>query len=141
MALVLGVGVLPVSSEQVKTAVRKDPLLLQLMRYTRDCWPDELPMDQLYLQPFFCRRNELSLEGDVLLWGMRVIIPKQCRAEILDELHTGHIGVVKMKGVARPYVWWPGMDADIELCTKACESCQLVQRNPTTSMDTFFNSR
>ena len=129
---VLGVGVLPVSSEQIKTAVRKDPLL-QVIRYTRDGWPDKLPMDRLDLQLFFCRRNELSLEGDVLLWGMSVIIPKQFRAEILDELHTGHIGVVKMKGVARSCVWWPGMDADIESCTKACESCQLVQRNPTNA--------
>ena len=25
------------------------------------------------------------------------------------------------------------MDADIESCTKACESCQLVQRNPTNA--------
>ena len=118
VALVLGVGVLPVSSEQIKTAVRKDPLLLQVMRYTRDGWPDTLPMDRLNLQPFFCRRNELSLEGDVLLWGMRVITPKQFRAEILDELHTGHIEVMKMKGVARSYVSWPGMDAEIESCTK-----------------------
>ena len=38
-----------------------------------------------------------------------------------------------MKGVARSYVWWPGMDADIESCTKACELCQLVQRNPTNA--------
>ena len=132
MALVLGVGVLPVSSEQIKTTVRKDPLLLQVMRYTQDGWPDK-PTNRLDLQPFFCRRNKLSLEGDVLLWGMRVIIPKQFRAEILDELHTGHIGVVKMKGVARSYVWWPGMDANIESCTNACESCQLVQRNPTNT--------
>ena len=131
VALVLCIGVLPVSSEQIKTAVRKDPLLLQVMRYTRDGWPDKLPMDRLDLQPFFCRHNELSLEGDVLLWGMRVIIPKQFQAEILDELNTGHIGIVKMKGVARSYVWWPGMNADIESCTKACESCQMVQRNPT----------
>ena len=133
VSLVLGVGVLPVTSEQIKVGVRKDPLLSQVMRYTRDGWPDRLPTDRLDLQPYFSRRNELSLNGDVLLWGMRVIIPKQFRAEILDELHTGHIGVVKMKGVARSYVWWPGMDADIEACTKACESCQLVQRNPTNA--------
>ena len=38
-----------------------------------------------------------------------------------------------MKGVARSYVWWPGMDADIESCTKTCESCQLVKRNPTNA--------
>ena len=83
VALVLGVGVLPVSSEQIKTAVQKDPLLFQV-RYIRDGWPDKLPMEWLDLQPFFCRRNELSLEGDVLLWRMRVIIPTQFRPDILD---------------------------------------------------------
>ena len=103
------------------------------MRYTRDGWPDKLPMDQLDLQPFFCRRNELSLEGDVLLWGMRVIIPKQFRAEILDELHTAYRSSENEGCRTFIYVWWPGMDADIESCTKACESCQLVQRNPTNA--------
>ena len=129
VSLVLGVEVLPVTSEQIKVGVRKDPLLSQVMRYTRDGWPDRLSTEWLDLQPYFSRRNELSLDGDVLLWGMRVIIPKHFRAEILDELHTGHIGVVKIKGVARSYVWWP----DIEACTKAYESCQLVQRNPTNA--------
>ena len=65
-------------------------LLSQVMRYTRDGWPDRLPTERLDLQPYFSRRNELSLDGDVLLWGIRVIIPKQFRAEILDELHTDH---------------------------------------------------
>ena len=55
-----------------------------------------LPTERLDLQLYFSRRNELSLDGDVLLWGMRVIISKQFRAEILDELHTGHIGVVSL---------------------------------------------
>ena len=36
VSLVLGVGVLPVTSEQIKVGVRKDPLLSQVMRYTRD---------------------------------------------------------------------------------------------------------
>ena len=41
VALVLGVGVLPVSSEQIKTAVfLKIHCLLQVMRYTQDGWPD-----------------------------------------------------------------------------------------------------
>ena len=82
-----------------------------------------MPTDWLDLQAYFSRRNELSLDSDVLLWGMRVITPKQFRVQILDELHTGHIGVVKIKGVARSYFWWPAMDADMEACAKACESC------------------
>ena len=61
VSVVLGVGVLPVTSEQIKVGVRKDPLLSQVMSYTRDGWPDRLPTERLDLQPYFSRRNEMVM--------------------------------------------------------------------------------
>ena len=34
------------------------------------------------------------------MWGIRVIIPVKLRNKLLDELHVGHIGIVKMKELA-----------------------------------------
>ena len=62
-------------------------------------------------------------EGCVL-WGDRVIIPIAERLVIIAELHTGHPGMTKMKAVARSYLWWPGMDNDLEEAVRACERCQ-----------------
>ncbi|XP_063814156.1 uncharacterized protein K02A2.6-like [Pseudophryne corroboree] len=35
-----------------------------------------------------------------------------------------------MKNLARSYVWWPGIDGQIEILTKGCEGCQRVQNAP-----------
>ncbi|XP_063636134.1 uncharacterized protein LOC134806743 [Cydia splendana] len=42
---------------------------------------------------------------------------------LLKEVHSGHMGIVKMKSIARSIVWWPGIDAAIESVCKACTAC------------------
>ena len=37
-----------------------------------------------------------------------------------------------MKSVARSYLWWPGLDKDIENLAKSCSACQAVKRAPPT---------
>ena len=35
-----------------------------------------------------------------------------------------------MKSLARGYIWWPGIDKDIETCVKECTACQSVSKQP-----------
>ncbi|XP_049528965.1 uncharacterized protein LOC125947740 [Dermacentor silvarum] len=51
---------------------------------------------------------------------MRVIVPAKLRNLLLDELHEGHPGTVRSKQLARSYVWWPSIEADLEHRVKAC---------------------
>ena len=73
-------------------------------------------------------RQELSIQAGCLLWGSQVVIPSQGRKEVLSILHETHPGVSRMKRLARGYVWWPGMDKEIEERTRSCLTCQLQQK-------------
>ena len=49
---------------------------------------------------------------------------------MLTELHEGHPGCTRMKGLARMYVWWPGISKDIENTVRHCSECQQHQSTP-----------
>ena len=65
-----------------------------------------------------------------MLWGNRVVLPIQGRRRALDMLHETHPSMRHMKVLARGYLWWPGMDADIERCVKSCSACQVSRSMP-----------
>ncbi|XP_058016881.1 uncharacterized protein K02A2.6-like, partial [Ahaetulla prasina] len=74
-----------------------------------------------------------SQEGGCLLWGYRVVIPEKLRKRVLDLLHEGHPGIVRMKGLARSYVWWPLMDSEIAERVGKCQACQESRPLPPTA--------
>lgn len=85
------------------------------------------------LAPFYMRGAELTLSQGCLLWGSRVVVPPALRPQLLKELHVGHPGVVRMKAMARSYIWWRGMDAQVEEQAKRCSTCQRNQKSPALS--------
>lgn len=121
----------PVEAQEVKSATKKDRVLTKVKNYTLEGWPAtrNLPEE---VKPFAIKKEELSVEDDVLLWGSRVIIPDNAdmKERILEELHSTHPGIVKMKSLARSYVWWPGIDKQLEQQVRSCQSCQQSQHSP-----------
>ena len=74
--------------------------------------------------PFYSRRDELSFTPDGLLcFRDRIVIPPSLRRKVLSDLHSGHLGVDKMKSLARLTCWWPEIDADIIRIAKSCDKC------------------
>ena len=117
----------PVTAKLVAQWVAKDPILALVAKYLREGW---LPAAGEELAPYFHRRNELSLEQGCILWGSRVVIPPPGRDTILADLHETHPGIVRMKALARSYIWWPGMDKEIENTVRSCHSCQQQAVSP-----------
>ena len=85
------------------------------------------------LQPYHTKLAELSVEEGCLLWGRRVIIPQRLQEVISQELHREHMGIARMKAVARSHVWWMGIDKDLESLAKSCPECAEVKQAPPSA--------
>jgi len=117
----------PVSADQIRTWTRRDVRLSKVLQYVQYGWPKQVEPD---LAVFSSKRLELSAYDGCLLWGNRVVVPCQGHEAILQELHSGHPGICRMRSLARMYVWWPGIDSVIEKTVRSCTECQAVQAAP-----------
>ena len=117
----------PITAEDIRNSTLKDPCLLNVIRCCVNGFPEKPPEE---LKPFYNKRLELSIQHDCILWGSRVVIPLTLRQKILSELHSCHVGICKMKELARSYFWWPSMDRDIEILVNSCSECLSVRPDP-----------
>ena len=79
------------------------------------------------------RMCEMSLYDGCVLCGMRVVIPPSLRDAIVQELHKTHPGSAWMKALARQYVWWPNLNAELEAKVKNCMVCQPHHNQPESA--------
>ncbi|XP_059201274.1 uncharacterized protein K02A2.6-like [Centropristis striata] len=117
----------PLKATSVAQMTRTDSELARVYKYVMEGWPDKV---EDTLKVFFTKRSELSTEQGCVLWGTRVIVPSKMRKSLLEEIHSGHQGIVKTKALARNFVWWPNLDSDVEQMCKECETCQMEQKRP-----------
>ena len=108
------------------TAIRKatahHPLLSRVLQFVQQGWPNHCEEEEL--KPLWSYRMELSVQVGCLLWGNRVAIPPSLQSDLLLDLHAGHPGVSPMKSLSRMYIWWPGIDKDVQTMVQGCEECQ-----------------
>ena len=114
---------LPVNATQIKNWINADPVLCGVRDLVLKGWTNT---SEKQLQPFQQRQNKLSVHAGC----SRVVIPLAGHQKILEPLHQGHPGITRMKGFARSFVWWPGMDSDLQEKVKPCLSCQQNQKTP-----------
>lgn len=78
-----------------------------------DCWED---IGKEYSTATI--RENLSLFGELVLRGDRILIPSSLRQKVIDLAHLGHQGSTAMRAQLRAKVWFPTMDKMIESTVK-----------------------
>ena len=118
----------PVTAKLIKTWTNQDPTLSKVRDLVKRGWTHT---NDPKLQPYQRRHMELSVQADCVLWGNRIIVPPAGQSRVLDVLHDGHPGISRMKELARSFIWWPGLDDDIQSRVEACTKCQINQKSST----------
>ena len=67
---------------------------------------------------------EETIVDGVILKGQRVIVPENMRAEMLQLIHEGHLGIEKCKRRARDILYWPNMNKDVYDTVSRSDVCQ-----------------
>ena len=123
------IGTLPITAKDLAPRIRKDSVLAKVIYYANEGWPSSMDRSDPFY-PYFCKKKELSVECVCLMWGRRVVVPQALRQQILSALHSGHLGIVKMKSIARLHVLWPKIDSASETLAKSCHCCPQEGKSP-----------
>ena len=116
-----------VNARKIAQWTGSDPILARVYQYVLQGWPQLVEHSFVAYQR---RGDELSAHVGCVLWGSRVVVPKKGQELVTDLLHEGHPGISRMKSLARSFVWWPGMDIQLENRVKDCERCQSTRHLP-----------
>lgn len=117
---------MPISCRDIARATQRDKDLFELYENLRTGSPSG------------GKESQMTLQSGCIFFGHRVYIPSKYREAVLHELHYGHVGIVKMKALARSFVYWPKIDSDIESLSRNCSECQHVHREPTKAQTHFW---
>ncbi|XP_043932327.1 uncharacterized protein K02A2.6-like [Protopterus annectens] len=120
-----------VSARELSEWTRKDPVLARVFQWVQQGWP--VKQTDPVFRPYEVRKTELSVQAGCVLWGAQVIIPSPGRRALLQQLHQGHVGITRMKALARRYFWWPKLDHDIEVAVNECKTCQQHRNLPVAA--------
>ncbi|CAC5364689.1 unnamed protein product [Mytilus coruscus] len=117
--------------EQITEETSKDDTLQRLTRLIIDDWPDEKNEVPKEVFEYWNFRDELSNVNGIILKGEKIIIPTSMRKNMLNKLHEGHLGIEKTRKLARDFIFWPGINAQITNFISKCSVCLESRRSNT----------
>ena len=119
---VLSLQIQPVDANILRQESQKDPVISTVVRYVREGWPSKNIETNDKVNKFRKLSDSPSTCYGCLIHESRVVIPQSLQSKVLDLLHLRHFGMERMKQLARIAVYWPRIDAAIEMASRRCDS-------------------
>lgn len=133
----LTVDSFPLNAELVRKYTEEDETLKLVCNYFQCGWLETIPKSQGNIVPYFNRKLSLSLHSGIVLSQtqlLRVVVPETLQEEIVSMLHDDHCRKMRMKKIARRYVWFPNIDKAVENKHNTCTICLDSSNYPKTEI-------
>ena len=89
-----------ISVAEIQQASSTDNHLQQLKGIIITGWPDSRDELHVDLLPYWSYRDKLAVIDGIILKGKHIIILNSLREQVLNQLHTNHMGIEKTKLLA-----------------------------------------
>ena len=114
---------LPASPQRLYCkAQQDDPICANVIQYVQQGWPDKHKIEPV-LKHYWKVQGDLVVHKNLLLYGKRIVVPKELQRETLKKLYQGHQGIVRCHERARISVGWPGIGQQIKDLVQSCPTC------------------
>ena len=105
----------------------RDPSLQVLMKIVLTGWLEHKRDVPSEADPYFNSRDELSVHNGLLFKSERVIIPVSLRQDVIQQIHSSHLGIEGSLRRAREAFYWPLMNAEIKDAITKCTICNTLE--------------
>jgi transposase InsO family protein len=119
----------PSCLESIRQETNQDPEMCSLRELICNGWPSLRNECPTHLLGYWNFRDEMGVENGLILKGTRIVIPPRMRKSALEKLHYAHQGIEKCKLRARRFMFWHGINKDIEDMVQKCATCQKHQNS------------
>ena len=117
---------LPISETRLKDfkeATACDNDIQILMTTVLEGWPSTQAEVPAVVKPYFPFREEITAQNGLLFKSERFIVPAKLRREMMEKVHSSHLGIEGCLRRAREVFYWPRMNAEIKDYILKCDIC------------------
>ena len=109
--------------DRVRTATQKDQELQLLTQQVKLGWPKKISEVDDKIKCYWSFREDITVTEDIVVKGHRIIVPKDMREYMLNQVHKGHFGMDKCKMRMSNCCYWPNVNKEIEEMIRNCPTC------------------
>ena len=113
----------PDQLERIKQASVDDLVLTELRATLRAGWPEHKSQVSESVVAYYDVRDELTVQDSLVFKGPLIVIPNTLRKEMIELVHSTHIGTEGCLQCARYIMYWPCMSTQLKDYLSKCDVC------------------